>query len=81
MTDYRAHLDATIFFVNGGSLEATGFRLDLPSDEVGESEVARLLVEHLGLTLVGGVEFHALTIVEEAHRGSRGIVGETSASS
>ena len=78
MTDYRAHFDATISFVNGGNLEATGFRLDLPSTEVEEGDVARLLVEHLGLALVGGVEFHSLTIVEEPHRGSRGMVSELS---
>ncbi|HEY2558036.1 MAG TPA: cyclase family protein, partial [Diaminobutyricibacter sp.] len=76
MTEYRAHFDATISFVNGGNLEATGFRLDLPSKDVEEGDVARLLVEHLGLALVGGVEFHSLAIVEEPHRGSRGVVTE-----
>ena len=76
MTDYRAHFDATIAFANGGSLEATGFRLDLPSKDVEEADVARLLVEHLGLALVGSVEFHSLAIVEEPHRGSRGVVSE-----
>lgn len=80
MTDYRAHFDATIAFVNGGSLEATGFRLDLPSNDVEEGDIARLLVEHLGLALVGSVEFHSLSIVEEPHRGSRGVVSEPSAS-
>ncbi len=78
MTEYRAHFDATISFVNGGNLEATGFRLDLPSKDVEEGDVARLLVEHLGLALVGGVEFHSLAIVEEPHRGSRGVVTELS---
>lgn len=81
MTDYRAHFDATIAFVNGGSLEATGFRLDLPSNNVDEGDIARLLVEHLGLALVGSVEFHSLTIVEEQHRGSRGVVGDPSTTS
>ena len=81
MTDYRAHFDATIAFVNGGSLEATGFRLDLPSEDVEEGDVARLLVEHLGLALVGSVEFHSLTIIEEPHRGSRGVVSERSTAS
>ncbi len=80
MTDYRAHFDATIAFVNGGSLEATGFRIDLPSNDVEEGDVARLLVEHLGLALVGSVEIHSLEIVEEPHRGSRGVVSEPSAS-
>ena len=30
MTEYRAHFDAEIEFVNGGDLHARGFRLDLP---------------------------------------------------
>jgi len=73
MTDYRAHLDARITFVNGGSLTAEGFRLDLPSPDTTEPEVARLLVQHLGLALVDDVAFSRLKIVEERHRGSRGI--------
>jgi kynurenine formamidase len=73
MTDYRAHFDAVIEFVNGGSLTAEGFRLDVPSADVTEAEVGRLLVQHLGLTLVGSVRLSSLAIVEEAHRGSRGI--------
>lgn len=73
MTDYRAHLDARITFVNGGSLTAEGFRLDLPSADTTEAEVARLLVQHLGLALVESVEFKSLEVVEEQHRGSRGI--------
>lgn len=73
MTQYRAHFDAEIDFVNGGSLRADGFRLDLPSPDLGEAEIAELLVRHLGLALVGRVELANLDIVEEAHRGSRGV--------
>ena len=73
MTDYRAHFDAKITFANGGGLTAGAFRLDLPSREVSETEVERLLVQHLGLALVATVELTDLRIVEEAHRGSRGI--------
>ena len=47
MTDYRAHFDFAISFANGGELSGTGFRLDLPSAEVSEAEIGRLLVEHL----------------------------------
>lgn len=36
-------------------------------------EVSSLLVSHLGLTLVGGVELRDLQIVSEPHRGSRGV--------
>ena len=73
MPDYRAHLDASITFINGGSLTVDGFRLDLPSADLDESAIGRLLVQHLGVTLVGSVELRNLSIVEEAHRGSRGV--------
>ncbi|WP_406247681.1 cyclase family protein [Microbacterium sp. M] len=73
MSDYRAVFDARISFVNGGSLTAEGFRLDLPGPEVSEDDIARLLVQHLGLALVGEVRLTRLQILEEQHRGSRGI--------
>jgi kynurenine formamidase len=62
-----------VTFANGGGLTAEGFRLDVPSRDVDEAEVARLFVHHLGLALVGSVDLQNLTIVAEAHRGSRGI--------
>ena len=73
MTDYRAVFDAHISFVNGGSLTAEGFRLDVPSADTPETEVARLLVQTLGLALVGHVRLSALQVVPEQHRGSRGV--------
>ncbi|MDR6905213.1 kynurenine formamidase [Agromyces sp. 3263] len=73
MTEYRAHFDAEIDFVNGGALRAEAFRLDLPSRDLTEAQVGELLVRHLGLTLVGRVQLSNLEVVEEAHRGSRGV--------
>ncbi|QAY72097.1 cyclase family protein [Agromyces protaetiae] len=73
MTEYRAVFDAEVSFVNGGGLSAQGFRLDVPRADVSEGEVAELLVRHLGLALVGGVEFAGFEVVEEAHKGSRGV--------
>lgn len=73
MTEYRAVFDAEIDFVNGGGLQAQGFRLDLPSADLTESQIGELLVRHLGLALVGRVELSRLEIVEEAHKGSRGV--------
>lgn len=70
---FRAHFDARVDFANGGGLTATGFRLDLPTAEMDEAEIARLFVRHLGLALVGSVELENLTIVAEPHRGSRGV--------
>jgi kynurenine formamidase len=80
MPEHRAHFDAVVEFVNGGSLTAEGFRLDLPTGEVSAEDVSRLFVQHLGLALVGAVTLSNLVIVEEAHRGSRGIEARPAAS-
>ena len=71
--DYRAHFDARVEFANGGGLSVEGFRLDVPSADIDDAEVARLFVRHLGLALVGSVRLEGLAVVEEPHRGSRGI--------
>lgn len=80
MPDYRAHFDFQISFANGGELAGTGFRLDLPSADLDEAAIGRLLVQHLGLALVDTVELRGLRIVEEPHRGSRGMQATTDAS-
>lgn len=72
-TEYRAHFDFTIAFANGGSMNGDGFRLDLPLEDMTAQEVGALLVAHLGLALVSDVELRELRIVEEPHRGSRGV--------
>ena len=77
MTEYRAHFDAVVSFVNGGGLSADGFRLDVPSAPVTEDELAELFVRHLGLALVGSVELRDVRIVAEPHRGSRGVEAAT----
>ncbi|MEU1971473.1 cyclase family protein [Microbacterium sp. NPDC019599] len=74
MPDYRAHFDFQLTFANGGELAGTGFRLDLPGPDADADAVAKLLVQHLGLALVDEVELRGLRIVEEPHRGSRGVV-------
>jgi kynurenine formamidase len=79
-TEYRAHFDARIEFANGGGLTAEAFRLDVPRPDVTEAEVARLLVQHLGLALVGSVKLTGFRVVAEQHRGSRGIEAAPSGS-
>ncbi|QEO13952.1 cyclase family protein [Agromyces intestinalis] len=73
MTEYRAVFDADIAFLNGGGLRTEGFRLDLPAADLDADEIGRLLVRHLGLAMVGRVDLRNLEVVEEAHKGSRGI--------
>jgi kynurenine formamidase len=71
--DTRAVFDFVVSFTNGGSLRGEGFRLDLPRADLPEKEIAALLVAHLGLLMVGGVELRNLRRIEEQHRGSRGV--------
>ena len=73
MTEYRAHFDADVKFVNGGRLTAEGFRLDLTGPDLSDDQIAQLFVRHLGLALVGSVELRSVEIVAEPHKGSRGI--------
>ena len=73
MPEYRALFDAVVEFANGGDLRTDGFRLDLPSAETNALEVGRLFVQHLGLALVSAVHIENLKVVEELHRGTRGI--------
>ncbi|GAB3655791.1 cyclase family protein [Glycomyces tarimensis] len=72
MTEYRVSFDAAIGFRNGGGMTTEGFRLDVPGPNPSESEVADLLVRHLGLLMVERVEVRNLEVFTEAHKGSRG---------
>lgn len=74
--EHRAHFDFSISFANGGGITGDGFRIDLPRPEMTEAEIGALLVHHLGLALVSDVQLRGLRIVEEPHRGSRGVAAE-----
>jgi len=76
VTEYRAHFDADVEFVNGGRLTTEGFRLDLPGPALLDEEIGELFIRHLGLALVGRVELRAVEIVAEPHKGSRGVTSE-----
>ncbi|MCI0571668.1 MAG: hypothetical protein L0Y66_13025 [Myxococcaceae bacterium] len=68
---WRVQFDAEVAFANGGGLQAQGFRLDIPGDDIGEEELAAHtallgagipIVEHLcGLEALPpeGFRFHA----------------------
>lgn len=72
MTEYRASFDAEVTFLNGGGLQAQGFRLDVPGGEITEHELAELFVRHLGLLMVDRVQLHGIQVFAEPHKGSRG---------
>ncbi|MFI9641905.1 cyclase family protein [Micromonospora sp. NPDC051925] len=70
---HRAQFDAEITFANGGGLRTEGFRLDVPAPDITDDALATLLVRHLGLLMVAGVRISEKTIIEEAHKGGRGV--------
>ena len=72
MTQYRVSFDAEVTFLNGGGLQAQGFRLDVPGAEISDDELAMLFVRHLGLLMVDQVHLHDIEVFEEPHKGSRG---------
>jgi kynurenine formamidase len=73
MPEYRASFDATVTFLNGGGLSAHGFRLDLPGPDASPEDVGVLFVKHLGLLMVDSVDIANLEIIQEPHKGSRGV--------
>jgi len=72
VAEYRASFDATITFSNGGDLTAHGFRVDVPSPDVGEAEIAALFVASLGLLMTDAVRLEHVEVFAEPHKGTRG---------
>jgi arylformamidase len=72
MTEYRASIDASVTFANGGGLTAAGFRVDVPSPGVDEAGIAALFVASLGLLMTESVELSHVEIFAEPHKGTRG---------
>jgi arylformamidase len=72
VTEYRASFDAAIRFSNGGDLTAHGFRVDVPSPDVGDAEIAALFVASLGLLMTDTVELDQVEVFAEPHKGTRG---------
>jgi hypothetical protein len=67
MTEYRASFDAVVTFSNGGDLAVHGFRVDVPSPDIGPAGVAALFVASLGLLMTDAVELRNLKIFAEPH--------------
>ncbi|MGN9774275.1 cyclase family protein [Micromonospora sp. H33] len=70
---WRVQFDAEVTFANGGGLRAEGFRLDIPGREIDDADLAALFVRHLGLLMVAEVRVTNKTIIEEPHKGGRGV--------
>src|SRR5690242_5840330 len=72
MPQFRARLDGTVTFSNGGSIAVEDFRVDLPDADTSHDQIGRLLVASLGLLMADEVTLTSVEIVEEAHKGTRG---------
>ncbi|WP_223199104.1 cyclase family protein [Solihabitans fulvus] len=76
MTDndqWRIEFDAAVTFSNGGDLVVRGFRLDIPGADIDEEALTELFVAHLGLLMVDKIRFSNRRLLNEAHKGSRGV--------
>lgn len=73
MSEWRVQFDADVTFGNGGGLSTREFRLDIPGDDIGETALGELFVRHLGLLMVQTVTISNKSLIEEAHKGSRGV--------
>ena len=54
-----------ISFSNGGDLTVHGFRVDVPSPDVAEAEIAALFVASLGLLMTGTIELNNVAVFAE----------------
>jgi len=70
--EYRVQFDVDVAFANGGGLQAQRFRLDIPGEDITDDELSTLVVRHLGLLMVDGVQISGKSVVREPHKGSRG---------
>ncbi|MEU8208485.1 cyclase family protein [Micromonospora sp. NPDC049044] len=70
---WRAQFDAEVSFANGGGLRTEGFRLDIPGREITDDDLAALFVRHLGLLMVAEVRISEKSIIQEPHKGGRGV--------
>lgn len=66
--DKRVKFDFEIDFTNGGGLRGTGFRLDIPGDDISDKDLADAIVQDMRLLMVGTVRILNKQIISEAHK-------------
>lgn len=76
--EWRVEFDAEVTFLNGGGLQAQGFRLDIPGTDIADEALADLFVHSLRLLMVEQVRFTNRRLLREPHKGSRGTEGGSS---
>ena len=68
MTDHRVKFDFVVHFTNGGTLHAQDFRLDIPSAEISDDQLAAYLIQDMRLLMAGRVEIANKQIIREPHK-------------
>jgi arylformamidase len=66
--DHRVEFDFELTFTNGGGLSGTGFRLDIPGDDVDDEWIADALVRDLRLLMVDEVRISNRRVLAEPHK-------------
>lgn len=64
----RVQFDFSITFSNGGGLQGQGFRLDIPGDDITDSELADYVIRDLRLLMVQSVHITSKQIIAEPHK-------------
>ena len=65
--EQRVKFDFEIDFTNGGCLQGQGFRLDIPGEEISDTDLADYLIEDLRLLMVDTVRIFNKEIITEKH--------------
>lgn len=68
MTDRRVQFDFAISFANGGGLQGEGFRLDIDSETINDTDLADLIVTDLRLLMVERVLITNKVYIDEPHK-------------
>ncbi len=66
--DKRVKFDFEVDFTNGGGLQGQDFRLDIPSDDFSDMELADAIVRDMRLLMVGKVRILNKAIISEPHK-------------
>jgi kynurenine formamidase len=66
--DKRVKFDFEIHFTNGGSLSGHDFRLDIPGDDITDSELTNHLISDMQLLMVGPTRIINKKIITEPHK-------------
>lgn len=64
----RVKFDFEIYFTNGGSLKGEDFRLDIPGNDISDSDLINHIVTDMSLLMVGETKILNKSILTEKHK-------------